>query len=95
MISFEWDDEKNLNNKAKHGVSFEEATTVFYDEDALLEYDAEHSNGEDRFRLLGYSSKSNLLIVVHCVRKEDVIRIISSRHATRQERINYERSLDI
>ena len=88
MYSFEWDNNKNIINKAKHGVSFEEAKTVFYDEEALVEYDV-----EERFRILGCSNIGNILVVVHCIRKESVIRIISSRKATSYERKNYERSI--
>jgi len=88
-IRFEWDEQKNIRNQQKHGVSFEEAQTVFYDEDALLEYDEGHSDTEDRFRILGESFSSNLLIVVHCYRAGDRIRIISSRRATRAEARQY------
>lgn len=93
MFTFEWDENKNEANKQKHGVSFEEAKTVFYDEQALLEYDEHHSEDEERFRLLGCSIKSNILIVVHCIRNESVIRIISSRMATLTEKKGYERSI--
>lgn len=92
-MEFEWDENKNKINKKKHGVSFEEARTVFYDEQALLEYDEMHSSDEDRFRIIGCSSKGNILLVVHCIRKETVIRIISSRKATANEIAGYERSL--
>lgn len=91
-ISFEWDENKNTINKDKHGVSFEEARTVFYDEDALLEYDEYHSAQEDRFRILGMSYSGKVLMVVHCIREESVIRIISSRKAKENERKGYERS---
>ncbi len=90
---FEWDDEKNLINIRKHGVSFEESKTVFYDENALLEYDENHSAFEERFRLLGMSMKGNVLVVVHCIRNGHKIRIISARKATSKERDNYERML--
>ncbi|HCS68030.1 MAG TPA: hypothetical protein DIW34_07645 [Oribacterium sp.] len=91
-MNFEWDDHKNEINKVKHGVSFEEAMTVFYDEQALLEYDELHSDYEDRFRILGYSNRGNILLVVHCLREDDtVIRIISSRKATEAEKVGYER----
>ena len=93
MYSFEWDENKNRINKEKHGVSFEEAKTVFFDEEALLEYDESHSDEEDRFRLLGRSSKGNILLVVHCIRKESIIRIISSRRANSSEIKNYERRI--
>ena len=93
MYSFEWDETKNRINKEKHGVSFEEAKTVFFDEEALLEYDESHSDEEDRFRLLGSSSKGNILLVVHCIRKGSIIRIISSRRANLSEIKNYERRI--
>ena len=91
MLSFEWDDDKNKINKVKHGVSFEEAKTVFYDDDALLEYDASHSGSEERFRILGRSENGRILLVVHCLRSGNVIRIISSRKATKKEKDNYRR----
>lgn len=92
-MDFEWDENKNLINQQKHGVTFEEAKTVFFDENALLEYDEIHSADEERFRILGYSVKGNLLLVVHCIREETSIRIISSRKATTTEKLGYERSL--
>ena len=92
-MEFVWDENKNQINQKKHGVSFEEAKTVFYDPDALLEYYALHSDDEERFRLLGCSSEGNVLLVVHCIRKKSVIRIISSRKATSGERKGYERNL--
>ena len=92
-MEFEWDEVKNQINQAKHGVSFEEAKSVFYDEQALLEYDELHSEHEDRFRILGCSDRGNVLLVVHCLREnETIIRIISSRKATTAERAGYERS---
>ena len=93
MYSFEWDETKNLINIQKHGISFEEAKTVFFDEYALLEYDEDHSFAESRFRLLGMSIKGNVLLVVHCIRRENTIRIISSRKASAAERRGYERSI--
>lgn len=92
-MEFEWDEVKNEINKRKHGVSFEEAKTVFYDEEALLEYDELHSDHEDRFRILGCSDKGNILLVVHCIREEKIIRIISSRKATATEKAGYERGI--
>lgn len=94
-MNFEWNEIKNQINQKKHGVNFEEAKTVFYDPNALLEYDVLHSDGEERFRLLGCSSVGNVLLVVHCIREQSVIRIISSRKATSNERNNYERSLSL
>ncbi len=86
MLTFEWDEHKNAINKIKHKVSFEEAQTVFYDDRALVIDDPEHSIDEDRFIILGMSSRANLLIVCHCYRASDtVIRIISARKATKTE----------
>lgn len=86
MIRFEWDANKNIINKRKHGISFEEASTVFYDEEALVKEDPEHSEEEERFVILGFSNKANLLVVCHCLREpEAVIRIISARKATKAE----------
>ena len=85
-IQFEWDENKNQINQRKHGVSFSEANTVFYDEEALVIDDPEHSEQEDRFIILGLSNKANLLIVCHCYRESDtVIRLISARKATKTE----------
>lgn len=92
MYVFDWDENKNLINQRKHGVSFEEARTVFYDEQALLEYDELHSEDEDRFRIIGCSDNGNILLVVHCIRDETVIRIISTRKANAAEKAGYERS---
>jgi len=89
-LLFEWDEQKSVSNKKKHGISFEEAQTVFIDENALLIYDPDHSVEEDRFVLLGMSFKLRLLIVCHCYRKnENIIRIISARKATRPEQKQY------
>lgn len=89
-IKFEWDENKNTINKKKHNVSFEEAMTVFYDEEALLINDPEHSDEEERFILLGFSQRANLLVVCHCCRSsETVIRIISARKATKNESRQY------
>lgn len=85
-IQFEWDENKNQINQRKHGISFREAKTVFYDEEALVIDDPEHSETEDRFIILGLSSKANLLVVCHRYRASDtVIRIISARKATKTE----------
>lgn len=92
-MDFEWDENKNIINQQKHGVTFDEAKTVFYDENALLEFDELHSADEDRFRILGCSDRGNILLVVHCIRAETTIRIISSRKATTTEKLGYERSL--
>ena len=86
MIRFDWDPAKAAANLRKHGVSFEEAQSVFYDEFAIQFYDESHSADEDRFLMLGMSSGAHLLLVCHCERDSgDVIRIISARKATKQE----------
>ena len=90
MITFEWDPNKNLINIKKHGVSFEEAKTVFYDENAVIISDPDHSDDEDRFILLGLSQLTRLLVVCHCYRKDEkVIIIISARKATKTEENEY------
>lgn len=89
-LSFEWDPKKEASNVAKHGVSFVEAQTAFTDEFARLIPDPDHSTDEDRFILLGTSIGSRLLVICHCVRSEDSIRIISARKAQKQERNFYE-----
>ncbi|MEO1082510.1 MAG: BrnT family toxin [Pseudomonadota bacterium] len=91
MIRFSWDPAKAKSNLRKHGVSFEEARSVFYDECALQFYD-DASLGEDRFVLLGLSNQARILIVVHCERGEETeeLRIISARKATKSERQYYE-----
>ena len=89
-IDFAWDRRKARSNLAKHGVSFEEAQTVFLDERARLIDDADHSAEEDRFVLLGYSFEARCLIVNHCYRESDsVIRLISARRATAKEQEKY------
>ncbi len=94
MLRFDWDEQKNRVNRTKHGVWFEEAQSVFHDPHARLFYDPEHSEGEDRFILLGVSSAARTLVVIHCYRGSDsMIRIISARKATRKELRFYEESL--
>ena len=91
-IRFEWDKSKAALNRRKHGVSFEEAQTVFYDEHAIEFFDPDHSDREDRFIMLGVSFTLRLLVVCHCVREApSVIRIISARRATRHEAKQYRR----
>ncbi|MBI5343293.1 MAG: BrnT family toxin [Deltaproteobacteria bacterium] len=86
----EWDEAKNTSNKRKHGISFQEAVTVFADEHGLLLADPEHSTEEDRFVLLGFSASLRILVVCHCYRRsEETIRIISARKATKSERAVY------
>ena len=89
-LSFEWDAKKAAANLRKHGVSFEDAKTVFADDRARLIDDPDHSEQEDRFVLLGLSSSLRLLVVVHCYREDtNVIRIISARKAVAGEYHQY------
>jgi uncharacterized DUF497 family protein len=89
-FSFDWDERKNRSNQAKHGISFEEATTAFYDEYQKVYFDPEHSHLEDRFLLLGFSVRLRLILVCHCYRESDsVVRIISARKATKSEARQY------
>ena len=89
-LIFEWDDHKNASNKRKHGVSFEDAQTVFFDEKAIEFNDPDHSIQEERFILLGLSQKLKVLVVCHCYRSdESKIRIISARTATKKEQAVY------
>lgn len=92
MVIYEWDENKNQANIKKHGVSFEEAKTVFEDKESILFNDESHSDAEERFLLIGFSFKLNLLIVCHCYREnETVIRIISARKVTKLEAREYEK----
>lgn len=94
MIFFDWDENKNQKNQIKHGISFDEAKTVFWDENAILFDDVEHSEEEDRFLLLGMSNETNVCIVCHCYRESDsIIRIISARKATKMEEERYVRGI--
>ncbi|MDD5065653.1 MAG: BrnT family toxin [bacterium] len=89
-ISFQWDLNKDAYNRKRHGISFDEASTVFYDENALLIHDPDHSVNENRYILMGISRKLNILIVCHCYKeKNQIIRIISARKATRKEKEKY------
>ena len=90
MIKFEWDSVKATANARKHGVSFEEAQSVFYDEFAVQFFDNDHSSDEERFLLLGMSTAAGLLLVCHCERGAGhAIRIISARKATKRESAFY------
>lgn len=92
-MKFDWDKNKNKINIKKHGVDFEEAKTVFQDEMALELYDEEHSDNEERYIIIGISSKTRELMVCHCYRSGgDVVRIFSARRATAAEIKLYERS---
>ena len=85
-IEFDWDESKASFNRKKHGISFEEAVTIFYDDDALEFHDPDHSENEDRFIMVGLSFKVRILVVCHCVRESgSVIRIVSARKATKKE----------
>ena len=86
--TFEWNKSKASENRRKHGVTFEEARSVFFDENARVIPDPEHSEDEDRFVLLGLSVRLRLLVVVH-VWRDNVVRIISVRKADRSERQQY------
>jgi len=93
-IRFEGDNAKAALNERKHGVSFEEAQTVFYDEHAIEFFDPDHSEREERFIMLGTSLKLRILVVCHCVREaESVIRIISARKAIHREAEHYRREI--
>jgi len=89
-LIFEWDDSKNESNQTKHGVAFEEAQTVFFDESAIQFDDPDRSIDEERFLLLGFSQRLKVLVVCHCYRSdESIIRIISARKATKKEQKVY------
>jgi len=92
-LRFEWDQRKEKANIRKHGVSFDEACAVFYDENAIQFFDPDHSESEDRFILLGISFKLRILVVCHCFRESDtVIRILSARKADGDEENEYWRN---
>lgn len=94
-IRFEWEERKNAQNRRKHGVSFEEAQSVFLDEFALLIPEPEGPRLEERFLLLGLSSMLRILVVCHCVRSSgDRIRIISARKANRSEQDVYRHRME-
>ncbi len=89
-LRFEWDDRKEKTNFKKHGVSFEEARTAFYDENAIQFFDPDYSGHEDRFVLLGLSFKLQILVVCHCFREsETVVRVFSARKADKDEEREY------
>ena len=90
ISKFAWDRRKARSNVVKHGISFDEARTVFLDDTARLIDDPDHSEAEARFLLVGYSSEARCLVVSHCYRKSDsVIRLISARRATKVEEAMY------
>ncbi len=89
-LSFVWDEKKNHVNQRKHGVSFEEARTAFYDENAAVYFDPDHSEDENRFILLGMSFKLRVLVVCRCCREDETtVRIISARRADKREQADY------
>ena len=89
-LQFIWDENKDKINQKKHTVSFQEAQTVFLDDNAQMIYDTDHSEGEDRFLLLGISMRLRIIVVCHCYRENDeTIRIISARKATKKEEEQY------
>ena len=89
-LRFDWDERKQKTNIKKHGVSFEEARTAFYDENAIQYFDPDHSEDENRFLLLGISIKPQILVVCHCFREsETLVRIISARKADKFEQQAY------
>jgi len=90
QLRFDWDEQKARENQRKHGVSFVEARSVFFDPQAVEFFDEEHEQGEERFLLLGVSARLRILIVCHCLREQgNVIRIISARKATIDEQREY------
>jgi len=93
-LRFEWDKKKEKINIKKHGISFEEASSAFYDEKAIQFFDPDHSEDEDRFILLGISFKLRILVVCHCFREsETVVRLVSARKADRDEQKEYWRRI--
>ena len=94
-LNFEWDPVKNKANRLKHKISFEEAETVFEDENAIYLYDDSHSSDEQRFIVIGEDDIFRELAVCHCYRgkNDEIIRIISARRATKNEIILYERGV--
>lgn len=89
MLSFEWDNKKAVSNQQKHGITFDEASTVFADTLSLTIHDPLHSENEERFTIIGVSHKNHVLIVIH-TEMDDNVRIISARKATKNERLYYE-----
>ena len=89
-LIFEWDSRKAKSNQKKHGVTFEEAKTVFFDEQAIVYYDPDHSEAEERYIMLGTSYLLNEIVVCHCFREnETIVRIISARKADKDEASAY------
>jgi len=94
-MEFTWDSEKAKSNLKKHRISFDEAVSVFYDPLAKIADDPDHSKDEERFIIIGYSTKANLLFVVHAYKESETsIRIISARKASPKERFDFENIVD-
>lgn len=89
-MKYEWDENKNQTNIRKHGISFQEAATVFEREDSIIFDDPDHSVQEDRFLIIGFSESLNLCVVCWCERRTDTIRIISARKATKSEALDFQ-----
>jgi uncharacterized DUF497 family protein len=93
-MNYEWDEDKNKSNKAKHGVTFEQAQTVFADLLAIeIKDEVNSTENEERFILLGMSKDKGVLVVAYCERNLDTVRIISAREANKSEEVEYERQL--
>ena len=92
MYHFEWDETKNQRNQRKHGISFQEAKSCFYDPQQIAFYDPNHSHDEDSEILLGHSNEGRLLLVV-CTLRGNKIRLISARKADKQEANDYAKEL--
>ena len=93
-LKFEWDENKNEINQRKHGISFDEVTSVFRDAFAIVFDDPDHSDNEERFLIIGASDERGICLVSHCYSGQDrVIRIISARKATKTERNIYEEGI--
>jgi len=91
LFDFIWDKEKYDKNIQKHGIRFEEASTVFYDKDMIYKMDIRHSVNEERYVIIGISNNLRLIMVCHCIEEGSTIRIISARRANKSERAEYER----
>jgi hypothetical protein len=90
-LLFEWDEEKAISNLLKHGISFDESKSVFYDNFAIMSLDIEHSITEERFVLIGYSI-NNRILYISFTERNNIIRIISTRKSTKNERLLYEKN---
>lgn len=92
-MNFEWDESKNRSNQLKHGISFEEVVTVFYDDYAIVFDDPDHSDSEERFLIIGLTNNFKICIVSHCYKERtESIRIISARKATKHESNYYHKN---